>query len=306
MKFQHVNVGNLRWLLPRWAGNHMQLARLADQALSKYTPAHSADPAKALLFSFVFDLDAKRLQVHEPEDGGRDFIGMFILRTRDWQIDFQINYALRSFPSIAGKHCVYSHGLVTDAPIGYIGITKREWYARLAQHESSARGGSPFLFHRALRQHPSVARRHRIYAAGLGLEQAMAMEERLVAACSLYPIGLNMIPGGSAGLRYLGSIGRHIQSSELAADAISEEMQRPSTEGRPNPLCTARWESDPDYVARVICGHSGRLSIEQVQMIRAMHVACRRPAEIAELAGAKNLRQVTRLLAGSTYSRIAQ
>lgn len=84
----------------------------------------------------------------------------------------------------------------------------------------------------------------------------------------------------------------------------ASEMERPTIEGRPNPLCSARWNSDPDYVARVICGHSGRLTVEQIRMIRALHVACRTDEDIAILAATRNVAQVRRLLSDRTYSRV--
>lgn len=303
MKFRHINIENVRQLIPTWAGNYMQIARATDQILSQYTPARHADPFAIVKFSVRLDVDRGIAQIHEP-DNDPNFMGAFIVESSNWKIDMQINYVLKGGIPVSGGHCVYSHALMTDVPIGYIGLTKRPWFVRFAEHEAAARSGSCFLFHEALRRHPSVRRIHRLFVAGVGLEAALQTEEKLVAACSLYPLGLNMIPGGRAGLRYLSSLSVKLKSTEFAPEEISREMQRPSTEGRPNPLAAARWESDPDYAARVICGHSGRLTVEQVQMIRAMHIAQRTPDEIAVLSGAKNKMQVRKVLSSQTYSRV--
>lgn len=304
MKFRQVNIDNAREIIPRWVGDYVQIARAADEMLSKFPAAAKADPLLPVRFTLAFDASRGTAQLRTPDEADPDFMGALIIEGPGWTFDLQINYILRSYASIAGQHCVYSHGLLTDVPVGYIGITKRPWHVRFAEHEAAARGGSRFLFHDALRRHASAKRHHRIFAAGLSLDHALELEELLVSKCSLYPIGLNMIPGGRAGLRYLSSLSLHLKSTENAAETIAGEMEKESLAGRPNPLCSARWESDPDYVARVICGHSGRLTVEQVQMIRAMHVAQRDPEDITALSGAKGVSQVKRLLASKTYARI--
>lgn len=304
MKFRHINIDNMRELLPRWAGDYMQIARAADEILGKYPPAADVDPFRSVKFSLAFDLARDSVKLCVPEGDNPEFMGVFTIDSPQWKFDVQINYVLKAYPALAGSHCVYSHGLLTDTPVGYIGITKRPWFVRFAEHEAAARAGSRFLFHEALRRHPTAKRNHRVFLAGVTLDQALEMEEKLVAACSLYPIGLNMIPGGRAGLKYLSSLSLNLSSTERVAEAIAEEMDKPTLAGRPNPLCSARWESDPDYAARVICGHSGRLTVEQIQMIRAMHVAQREPDDIAARTGAKNAAQVKRLLKNETYSRI--
>src|ERR1700676_3669720 len=100
---------------------------------------------------------------------------------------------------------------------------------------------------------------HRVLATGLNKDDAMAYEEYLVGTHSLYPMGLNMIPGGYAGLKYLSTLSIRLIDTEYVAESIAGAMCRDSIAGKPNPLCSARWQSDPDYAARVICGHHGRL-----------------------------------------------
>jgi hypothetical protein len=110
--------------------------------------------------------------------------------------------------------------------IMYYGITSRHWLHRLKEHVAAANGGSPLLFHRALRDQLKGAARfqHTIIAAGLTKDEAYDVEEYLVAKYSLaanFRDGLNMIPGGYEGLRRLHERG-------LLAEGVSVELFRPA------------------------------------------------------------------------------
>jgi len=133
----------------------------------------------------------------------------------------------------------------------------------------------------------------------------MDEEESLVDEFSLYPLGLNMIPGGFAGMAYLHKLG-FTASSAKERDAVIEQIaQRETVAGNPNPLCAARWAADQDFANRIICGHGNRLSVEQVLGIRALGSFGKPAEEIAQRMGLDDTRRVKRVLSGSRYSRVA-
>ena len=84
---------------------------------------------------------------------------------------------------------------------------------------------------------------------------------------------------------------------------LIEAIKRDGRAGQPNPLISAHW-NDPDYAEKIICGPEGRLSPQQIHEARALELTGKSNLEIAEAVGAKNERQITRLLIGRTYSRI--
>jgi hypothetical protein len=56
---------------------------------------------------------------------------------------------------IVGDYVVYRHAFVekgtTSVPNAYTGITRQGWQKRFTQHQRSAKTGSPYLFHDAIR-----------------------------------------------------------------------------------------------------------------------------------------------------------
>jgi hypothetical protein len=191
----------------------------------------------------------------------------------------------------------------------YVGITKRGWQVRYNQHLRDAQSGSPYLFHDALRNGSNFNLvEHEVYAAGLSYDQAMDVEEHWVEEMSLYPKGLNMIPGGHAGLRYLAKMNalRPGETGEERDRAISDAMRgrpRGSTAGSPNSLIAEHW-TNPAYAAAVICNRDDRLSPDQIRMARILSGCDWSEQRIAQHVGARNEAQVKRLLAGNTYTRI--
>jgi len=124
-----------------------------------------------------------------------------------------------------GSYQLYQHLLVPKLPVGaappstreeyitnaatYVGLTKRTWQKRYKEHLSASRRGSLIRFHRAIRGeffdiHVSE---HEILRAGLSEEDVLRLEEIEVQDRSLYsdknPNGLNMIPGGKKGIRFI-------------------------------------------------------------------------------------------------------
>lgn len=307
MKFQYVDIAAIRDFIPPWALNYMIFARELDECLRKYvdniSQGHIPQP---FMIEVHIDGGALEFRLFESRDQNEpeQEMGMLMLVSDRWEIGIPLSYMLKGIVRSEGTYSLYSHGIATEIPLAYIGITSRPWFVRYAEHHAAARNGSGFLFHDALRLHDGKFLTHRILIANIDKDTAMRREEEWVAPNTLYPLGLNMIPGGYAGLRYLSTLSIELRDSEYSAESIADAMNRDLIGGKPNPLCAARWAADPNYVARVICGHSGRLTLEQVHMIRAMGVACRAVNEIAILAKANNIAQVKRLLSNRTYSRV--
>jgi hypothetical protein len=212
-----------------------------------------------------------------------------------------------------GTYQVYRHSFFRNRDAGeadsYIGITKQRWQVRWSQHIQSAKSGSPYLMHEALRNAEEYnLMEHEVYAAGLTYEDAMNVEEFFVEKLSLYPHGLNMIPGGFAGLRYLAMMNalRPRETGEFKDRVISDLMtgRRKDETGKSNSLIAEHWHN-PKYAESVICGHSGRFSADEVRTIRVL-AACEWGAEkIAHHLGIANaLPRIKMLTKGKTYNRI--
>ena len=236
------------------------------------------------------------------------------------------------------QYAIYLHHLcgrkVTDPDPGwsgddaltYIGLTKQGWQKRFSQHLSKAHSGSPLLFHQALRDNYVGARviGHRVLTLCETEKEAMDLEEMFVKGGTredfgdpdafkegekwvfgtLYPKGLNMIPGGYAGLKVLHKMGVMKDNRPFNVDQrdnlLIEGLKRG---GQANPLLAAHW-NDEDYATKVICGPEGRLKPPQIQEARTLGLLGRETSEITDIVGAKNERQIKSLLEGSTYSRI--
>lgn len=318
MKFKHIHIKNFQQLVPSWAGDVFGVARMIDRQLDK-PEFRKIIPTGGQLFGDLkytlnidFTVEDWTIQLSEPDgsEGSDEHCGKLLIKTRTIygapaQIDVPLNPVFKGFPSIEGMHCIYCHALQTDTALPYIGISKRPWHVRYAQHVSSARSGSHYLFHRAIRDHRDVEIVHRVLFTGLSQEYAFEIEELFVEAFSLYPLGLNMIPGGNAGIRYLHKLGIQAQTVDDRDHAMQELAARETLNGSPNPLCAARWASDQDFVERVICGHSGRLTADQVRAIRLQATFGFTASRIKEIVGARNIRQVTGVLSDRHYSRIA-
>lgn len=205
-----------------------------------------------------------------------------------------------------GGYTVYGHSYFDAAEQLYIGITRHSWAGRWAQHLSAARSGSPYRFHQAIRDDDGTKyESHQVYASGLTYEAAMDLEERLVESRSLYPRGLNMIPGGFAGIRFLGKYGFRPSKRDLENrhSLLRQFGDHCSAKGRPNPLQAALWRDDK-HASSVICNNPRNFDLAAVRDIRLMgefgisfsQIASRYSTNTARIAG---------LLRGSTYSRVS-
>lgn len=216
----------------------------------------------------------------------------------------------------SGDHVLYRHrfgaaGTADCKADTYIGITKRGWRTRWAEHVRAANSGSHYRFHQAIRRWQNIdagVTSHFVMACGMSEQQAFAMEEKMVAAETLYPLGLNMVPGGNAGLAYLRKIGAIGVRERIAADdrqyIINRFFERTSRKGTPNPLAAANW-LNPNYAESVICAGTDRMKPQQIRDARFLSSLGQSADTIAQQVGARNIEQIQRLLSGVTYSRIS-
>lgn len=205
----------------------------------------------------------------------------------------------------------------------YVGLTSRNWQTRYREHQRDALTGSELLFHTTL---ASVLPAGGISQAGMGVfeivrrgltltseleyvnltfDEAMQVEEKLVER-TLHPAGLNMIPGGYAGLKLLHKLGflsrarANVEERDLAAAKYLHQLPR---QRNPAPWISDQWQRD-EYYERVVLNRSNTLSKEQVQQIRKFGNDWNfSPEIIARLSGA-NERQVRDVLSGKYYSRV--
>lgn len=301
-------------MIPGWAEDFLSLGAQLDLMLDseegrKLFPPNG-DPYKSVPFWIEIDSLGENTAIRFClPDENINLKGQLILICKSYnglraQIEMPLNPIFKNYESIIGRHSVYCHSFQTEVPLAYVGLTKKPWYERFSQHLAAANSGSPYFFHKALLKHRNIPMMHKVFVGDLDYECAMKLEEELVEKLSLYPLGLNMIPGGAAGLKYLQKMGFNFRN-EVERDSIIEQIIKKDVHnGRPNPLCAARWASDQNFVERVICGHSGRLTAEQVRTVRLLASFDKGKEEISQLISAKNVRQVSRLLGSKTYNRI--
>jgi len=302
-----IDVSRLNDFLPSYL-DAAEMVRTLQAPYSKFLLDKMQKPKNGS-FWIELDFDKDRAMIRETE--GNDFHHGFlvIMNTKNkmgakTKILIPLNLVMSDNNNKSGKHSVYIHEVGTEMPLRYVGVTKQRWFSRFSQHTSAALTGSNLVFHRALREHSNKPMVHWVIASDLSYEDAMNMEERLVEQ-TLYPQGLNMIPGGFAGMKYLNKLGFHAKSIKERDSIIDKLSKMSSIKGMPNPLCAARWANDQDYINRVICGHGDRLTVEQVRQIRLLGDFNMTTEIIMQKVKAKNIRQVDNLLNGKHYKRIA-
>lgn len=245
------------------------------------------------------------------------------------RLEIPMRALIKGGPSLEGTYCVYLHALLVEGgtEFVYYGITKRGWNLRFAEHTRAAvaeksrrllpRTLNELIEARAAQISGKLDDRPKLAgivsslpAVGLTKDSAMDVEEYLVDKYSLsskHPRGLNMIPGGRAGIAAL-----HLVSAETANDAVETEEREGTLDsylkshpqlGIPNPGVAEKW-NDPIYAEAVICGRENRLSADQVRRIRYLAAVGATADQIKEEVGAIDEGQIQRVLAGRTYSRI--
>jgi hypothetical protein len=304
---RYVNIEKLKDIVPSWAADVEALGHELNRQLWAWLGGTPIDPRENL--SFWFELVGGHVRLAIPGDDGVDLCGWLIIADvinplgSPCQVEVPLNTALEGYPPLGG-HSVYMHAIGTEVGLHYIGVTKQRWHARMAQHISDARAGSPYVFHRSLAQHAGKRMLHKLLVPCLPYEKAMEIEEEFVGF-TLYPKGMNMIPGGFAGIRYLASLGVKATNIKQRDTAIQRLVRLTTVKGNPNPLCAARWQSDQDYVNRIICGHGGRLTVEQVRQIRLLSDFGLGADSIVAQVGSRSVRQVKNVVAGRRYGRVA-
>jgi len=207
--------------------------------------------------------------------------------------------------------------------VSYIGITSRNWQTRYKEHQRDALNGSNLIFHTTLRETLNcdgiiqsgvgafdVVRKGAVLLSelqyvNLDYEYAMDIEEKMVER-TLYPKGLNMIPGGFAGFKFLHKLGylakekTSLEDRDYAANKyITDKGSRPHFA----PWVTENWAKD-EYYEQVIFKRNNTLNRDQVLSIRKYGGEWGFDCDvIANLVGA-NPRQVRDVLSSKYYSRV--
>lgn len=246
-------------------------------------------------------------------------------------VSIPLQCILKNWGNVEKGYMIYEHNLsaMDNAhyqfeSISYIGLTSRNWQARYKEHQRDALTGSELLFHTSL---AGAINRDSIIQRGMGpfemvrtgvcllselqyinlsYEEAMEVEERMVERSTLYPKGLNMIPGGFAGTKFLHKLG-YLNKDRATVDdrdyAAAKYLRDHPIEKRSAPWVQANWANDEFYEG-VIFKRNNTLNKEQVLSIRKYGNDWGFDAEIiANLVGA-NIRQVRDVLSGKYYSRV--
>jgi len=116
--------------------------------------------------------------------------------------------------TIVPKSEYYNEKFILNNAFLYVGITKRTWQKRYQEHKYNSMKGSQLLFHQALRGEKCEIGmiEHCVEKAGLEEDEALNLEEKEVENRSLnikHKLGLNMIPGGKAGLKFIKNFANH-------------------------------------------------------------------------------------------------
>ncbi|MET0123187.1 MAG: hypothetical protein ABW124_19270 [Candidatus Thiodiazotropha sp. 6PLUC9] len=285
--------------------------------------SHGTPQAPMLMLSF------DRISGAEPKDS---------LETRPDQrvssrrvVSIPIQCILKNWGNVEKGYMIYEHNLsaMDNAEhhfesISYIGLTSRNWQTRYKEHQRDALTGSELLFHTSLAtaiDKDSIIQRgmgpFEMVRAGvcllselqyinLSYEEAMDVEEKMVERSTLYPKGLNKIPGGFAGTKFLHKMG-YLNKDRATVDdrdyAAAKYLKDHPVEKRTAPWVQVNWENDEFYEG-VIFKRNNTLNKEQVLAIRKYGNEWGFDTEIiANLVGA-NVRQVRDVLSGKYYSRV--
>lgn len=287
--------------------------------------SHGTPQAPMLMLSF------DRISGSTPQDDLETKPEQSVLSRRVVSVPLQC--ILRHWGNVENGYMIYEHNLsaMDNADhqfesISYIGLTSRNWQTRYKEHQRDALTGSELLFHTSLAgviNTDSICQRgmgpFEIVRAGacllselqyinLSYEEAMEIEERMIERSTLHPKGLNMIPGGFAGTKYLHKLGyltkdrATVEDRDLAAARCLIENPRKKISA---PWVQANWANDEFYEG-VIFKRENTLNKEQVLSIRKYGNDWGFDAEvISNLVGA-NIRQVRDVLSGKYYARVQE
>ncbi|HCM0780008.1 TPA: hypothetical protein N2777_001642 [Vibrio parahaemolyticus] len=230
-----------------------------------------------------------------------------------WSIVVPVQLLMKGAKRISNCHYGYGHGICIsngDAfkEYHYVGITKRNWLQRMSEHFNEVRSGSNKTFHKAWREfagRQDVTFTSELIVYNHTYKQIMDWEEYIVDQCMDNGNSLNMIPGGFKGLRFLHEhrvTDRERISLEERDIAIAEYQRINPQKGVPNLMISKLW-ANQDYVNSVICGHSNRLTVEQVRKIRELS----ENHSISFVMKKLNLNdrfQIEKVIKGKTYKKV--
>lgn len=243
-----------------------------------------------------------------------------------WKTLVPIQYLLKGWGDANAGHQGYIHAISKNLPraatLGqflsrqqqdedtfyYVGITGRNWLQRLREHLGEAHRGSGRTFYHVLRE--SMGWKDVLYTSSLReinqtFDEVMNWEESQVDKIASDKYGLNMIPGGFKGQKFLHKHGytkKPFVSVDEKDQAISDYASQSPLKGVPNPLIQAWWEDDNNY-ERINEANPKRLSVEQRRQIRRLDAEGASIPSITKQVGARNEQQVKRFLLGVTYKR---
>ena len=245
------------------------------------------------------------------------------------RLEIPLRAVMQGGTPLKGTYSVYLHSLLADdgREFIYYGITKRGWNIRFSEHTKAAVAKHSYrLFPRTLNAliearvgqiSGKIDNRPKLTGiisalcgVGLGQDSAMDIEEYLVEKYSLsskHACGLNMIPGGRAGVSALRRL--HLVEKENCLETEQREsrldqyLRRHPQRSVPRPGIVEKW-NDPKFAEAVICGRENRLGGDQVREIRYLAALGASPDEIKQQIDAIDEGQIRRVLAGRTYSRI--
>jgi hypothetical protein len=285
--------------------------------------SHGTPQAPMLMLSF------DRISGAEPKDSLETKPEQRVSSRRVVSIPLQC--ILKNWGNVEKGYMIYEHNLsaMDNADhqfesISYIGLTSRNWQTRYKEHQRDALTGSELLFHTSL---AGVINKDSIIQRGMGpfemvrigacllselqyinlsYEEAMEVEERMVERSTLYPKGLNMIPGGFAGTKFLHKLG-YLNKDRATVDdrdyAAAKYLKDHSIEKRSAPWVQANWANDEFYEG-VIFKRNNTLNKEQVLSIRKYGNDWGFDAEVVSNLVGANIRQVRDVLSGKYYSRV--
>lgn len=282
------------------------------------------DPKKGLVHSALV-LEKKDEKETAP-------IALFRMQSLSLDIPMRVEFPPRALVKggmkLKGSYLVYLHALISDDSQDFVcyGITKRGWNVRFLEHTKNSlkdtRRLFPLKFNELIQARVAESMGQAdarpklagivssVCAVGLDEDAALDTEEYLVDKYSLsskHPRGLNMIPGGREGIRSLHKlIGETKKSSVETEDremALETYIKQHPQLAIPKPGVAEKW-NDPAYAEAVICGRENRLSADQVREIRYLAAIGTPTDQIGVKTGALNSSQVSRVLAGRTYTRI--
>lgn len=246
------------------------------------------------------------------------------------RVEIPLRAVMKGGAALRGTYCVYLHALLASdkSEFVYYGITKRGWNIRFAEHTKAAVAEkSHRLFPKKLNELIDARAKHlsgsgdtnkphlvgiisALTSVGLSKDAAMDAEEYLVEKYSLassHPQGLNMIPGGRAGVAALYKLSterpKDFTETEDRELALDQYLGSHPQSNISKPGIAMKW-NDPDYAEAVICGRDNRLSGDQVRKIRYLAALGAGTGQIVEQLGALDEGQIRRVVAGRTYSRI--